>query len=304
MILGVINIGTNSTKALFAQTQASSWQELSRDLEITGLGEGLVKKGLLSPQAMTHTEEAVAKLAAKGDCLGAERIWVAGTAALRQATNSWEFQERLAKRGLKLEILSGQREAALSFTGMASSLSLSGPGLAFDLGAGSLEIMVGEGNKLKDAMSLPLGAGLLTEEFLKSDPPVEEELQNLEAHLGALLAAVTFESGGWLVGVGGAVTALCQLAMGQREYSRGLHGQKLTYNQIRKLYTQLAGLSVAERTGLPGFENPKRARIAPAGAAVILGLLEASGIQELAVSEAGILEGMMTVVVNILENFK
>jgi exopolyphosphatase/guanosine-5'-triphosphate,3'-diphosphate pyrophosphatase len=304
MILGAINIGTNSTKALFAKVQASTWKELSRSLEITGLGEGLCE-GHLSPQAIARTEEAVVKLTQEGRALGAERIWIAGTEALRKATDSHRFQKRLAKRGLNLEILSGQREAALSFTGMTKGLTLSGSGLAFDLGAGSLEIMLGEGNKLKNAVSLPLGAGFLTEEFLKSDPPTIRELQTMEEHLCSAFDTIPFRAGHWLVGLGGGVTALCQLAMGQREYSRNLHGQRLTLIKIKELYAQLSGLSTLERTALPGFENTKRARIAPAGAVVLIKLLEATGAQELVVSEAGILDGMMAfMTLDFLGKFK
>ena len=293
MIFSAINIGTNSTKALFAQAHNDTWQELSRDLEITGLGEGLGKTGLLSPQTMARTEAAVVRLVAKGRALRTEKIWVAGTAALRQAENSHQFQELLAKSGLKLEILSGQREAALSFAGLAHGLPLSGSGLAFDLGAGSLEIMEGESEELQRTVSLALGAGLLTEEFLNSDPPTHEELQAMEEHVDKTLSSIAFKARGWLVGVGGTVTALCQLAEGKRVYSRDLHGARLNLDQIEELYRYLSMLPLMERTSLPGFENPKRAKLAPAGAAVVAKILSTYRRAELLVSEAGILDGMM-----------
>lgn len=225
--------------------------------------------------------------------MGAQRIWLAGTEALRQAANSHEFQRHLAAKGLEIQILTGQQEAALSFAGIKSALSLTGQLLAFDLGAGSLELMAGKDGELRQTASLPLGAGRLTERFFISDPPRGEELQTLEAYLEAALALQAFPAGDFLVGVGGTVTVLCQLARGQKEYSPDLAGAKLTFAQLERSYRQLSGLSSAERTALPGLANPRRAKLSLAGVAVIYKLLEFYRAPELVASQAGVLEGMM-----------
>jgi exopolyphosphatase/guanosine-5'-triphosphate,3'-diphosphate pyrophosphatase len=294
MIFTAINVGTNSTKALFVRINDAGWEELSRELEVTGLGEGLAS-GCLSEAAMVRTEQAIMKLVEQGKKLGSSSFWLTGTQALRQAANSQEFQRRLAQRNLKLQILTGDQEAALSFAGITSNFSASTPILAFDLGAGSLELMAGQ-NKLDKAVSLPLGAGLLTENFFNSDPPAPAERQALENYIADILKEYTFPGYKLLIGVGGTVTVLCQLALSQREYSRDFHGEKLAYSTVLRLYREISSLSLNQRTSLPGLENPRRAKIAVAGVGVVKKLMEIYQAPELIVSEAGILDGMIEAV--------
>lgn len=290
-MLVAINIGTNSTKALYAAPTASGWRALAKTLEVTALGEGLGQQQLLSLKAMERTVTAVEKMVAKAT--EPASVWLTGTEALRKAENRAEFQARLQMLDLNLEVLSGEEEAALSFLGLTSGLSLKGPGLAFDLGAGSLELMTGSGGELIEALSLPQGAGVLTERFLKSDPPLPRELAALQKELAETFNSLALEQNGWLVGVGGTVTALLQARKGIWEYSSSLHGQKLTVSDTSELFAELSGCSASQRTAMAGFQHLKRAQLAPAGALVVLELLKATGQNEFVVSDCGILEGMV-----------
>ena len=213
-----IDIGTVTARLLVADVAADgAITELHRDTAICNLGVGVDKTGLLDPAAIARVEEVVGRFvrtidelqpadggpaASNGeaaanddadadggdaDAAGADssdgRIVVTAnaTSASRDAKNSGDFVAVLAKLGVELSVIPGQKEAGLSFAGATSAF----PGervVVLDVGGGSSEIIAGQaGGAPVHAHSFNIGCRRVTERYLHDDPPAPEQLADAAA---------------------------------------------------------------------------------------------------------------------------
>jgi exopolyphosphatase / guanosine-5'-triphosphate,3'-diphosphate pyrophosphatase len=293
---GVIDIGTNSVKLLVAGEVGVSPRILRERAIITRLGEGLAERGRFAPEAMDRTLRSVAALAAEARRLGVPRPVAIGTDAFRSAANRAEMVRRLRREaGIDLEVLSGRREADLSFSAATSDQPGDGRVGVVDVGGGSTEIAWDEGVRRR-RISLPLGAVRLTERHLPTDPIRSEDFQRLIARIRASLASAVRGSGTRLdrvVAVGGTAATVAAMQLGIRTHDPSrIHGLRLTRSQIYVWLIVLSLLTVRQRLALPGLERG-RADIIVAGAAVLAGVLGALRVPELTVSVRGLRYGVL-----------
>jgi exopolyphosphatase/guanosine-5'-triphosphate,3'-diphosphate pyrophosphatase len=148
---------------------------------------------------------------------GIARFRAAGTGILRVSTNAHQFLEAVRRTtGISIEILSGEEEARLSALGVLSVFhtTTTGPTCIFDLGGGSVEFTWVHSGRIRETVSLPLGAVGLTEQFLLSDPPLKQEIGRLREHcLETLRTRITInKSVSCLIGTAGTVTTLTAMA--------------------------------------------------------------------------------------------
>ena len=186
-----INIGSNSCRLRIAKVVAHQLRTLAEDREVTRLGASVFESGLVSPEAMVATLRALKRFQRAVQTHGVDRIRVVATAAMRDARNAAAFQAWVkAETGWTLEIISGLEEGRLIHLGvMAGGAVGSEPGLAgkvllVDLGGGSCEITLSEHKRIKETISVPLGAVRLTEKFLQADPPPPEGLARMRQWIG------------------------------------------------------------------------------------------------------------------------
>lgn len=292
MILGAIDIGTNSVRLLVAAYADGRFRTLYRDLVTTCLGAGLITTGFLSPRGRESTLETVVRFAALAQRLGSEKTTVFGTSAMREAADGAEFSRLLAeKTGVPVEILSSETEAARGYSGVVNSLPELSRALVFDLGGGSCELTWQSGDTLI-THSVKVGAVYLTEKFLYHDPPAAGEVASARECLYACFSHVGLPSA-QLVGVGGTVTSLAAMAMEMVEYDPArVHGYRLGREKVRLLLQDMLARTCPERQKLPGVQK-ERAAILPAGTLVVDTLMEASGASEVLVSEGDILLGSL-----------
>ena len=174
-----------------------------------------------------------------------------------------------------------------------------GPFMIFDLGGGSTEFVYGEQGHQR-VQSLPLGAVVLTQKYLMSDPPGEEEMGALEREVDDLLkkafpGAGFLEEEGFLVGTGGTVTTLGAMLhhVGIEEISpKRMNGLILRKEQLEDLFDRLRTATLDERLELPGLDRG-RADVIPAGCAAVLRILRFFRSRQLVVSMSDLLEGMV-----------
>jgi len=290
MKVAVIGIGSNSVRMLLAQLEGSSGRRLRRDRTGTRLFAGLDEKKCLTQEAMDTTIQAVRRMAESARAQGAEEIRLFATSATRDAANRAEFSQRLlAEAGLKLEICSGDEEAALSFLG-ATGEGYCG---VIDIGGGSTEIVVGEGRQIRCAFSCQMGAVRLSRRVPLSchgDIPAVEMVAAdiLEEKLREHPALTLPEK--W-VGTGGTFTTLAAMVRGvhwtERTY---MHGTVLTLSEIEKQARLLAGMTVEQRKEIPGLQ-PNRADIVVHGICILTAAMKRLGIAQITVSEYGNLDG-------------
>src|SRR5579863_495040 len=181
-----IDVGSNSCRLKIARVVAHQLKTLHEDREVTRLGASVFESGLVAPEAMTATLRALKRFQRAVQAHGVDQIRVVATAAMRDARNGPAFQAWVkAETGWHMEIISGLEEGRLIHRGlMASEPGVSGRVLLVDLGGGSCEITLSEKKRIKETMSVPLGAVRLTEEFLPVDPAPPEGLARMRQLIG------------------------------------------------------------------------------------------------------------------------
>lgn len=294
MTLAAIDIGTNSVKLLVGRVSGRTVTPLLHRTVITRLGEGLQKSGEICDEAADRTIEALTEFQSLARERGAERIQAVGTLALRAAGNGKEFVERVSREaGLEIRILSGEEEARLSFQGAAGA-SKAEQVLGIEIGGGSTQIMVGNRAKLHASWSLPMGAVVLTEEFLRTDPPAADEMMAMSAAIRRLLQPVVARVGkdGELVGIGGTVSAiLTQLRKNDGGDPREFHQTSVSFETISALSIHLSLKTIAERERM-GIEKG-RADIITAGAWILTAAMSHLEASDLRASAHGLRHGLL-----------
>lgn len=299
-----IDVGTNSVLLTIAlATPEGPFAELER-ATITRLGEGVDRTRRLSPGAEARTLEC---LEAYAELLGernVDAVALVGTSALRDAAGGEHFMQRAREIvGAELEVISGRREAELTFRGSMSGITVSGPVTVFDVGGGSTEVIhgrveLGDGGSrslhIEHAESLDVGSVRLTERHVTSDPPTAPELAAVAAHVRGLLGALPqAPQPSTLLGVAGTLTTLAALDQGLVTYeAERVHGSHLRSEALDQLVQRLAALPLAQRQALPGLE-PRRADVIVAGAVLAREILRWAGAAETLVSDRGVRWGLL-----------
>ncbi len=185
-----IDIGSNSCRLKIARVAAHHLKTLHEDREVTRLGASVFECGLISPEAMAATLQALKRFQRAVQLHGVDQIRVVATSAMRDARNGPVFQAMVkAETGWGMEVISGLEEARLIHLGVigsgesqaesASETGAAGRVLLVDLGGGSCEITLSERKRIKETASMPLGAVRLTQEFLPSDPAPAEGMARM-----------------------------------------------------------------------------------------------------------------------------
>jgi exopolyphosphatase / guanosine-5'-triphosphate,3'-diphosphate pyrophosphatase len=295
--VAVVDIGTNSTRLLVADVEDGRVAaELDRDTEVTRLGEGVDSTGRLSDDAIERVSSTCAGYRERIDALGAERVVAVLTSAVRDAANGGEFRETLHRRfGFEANVISGEREARLTYRGATGWRAHEGPLLVLDIGGGSTEFVVGAGDDVEFHVSTQIGSVRFTERHLHHDPPSDEEVAACRAAVRAGLEDAvpahvrTRPAGG--VAVAGTPTSFAAVEMELVPYDRDrVHGHRLTRAAVERILADLAALPLARRREVPGL-HPDRAATIVAGGAILAETIGAFGLDSMDVSERDILEG-------------
>lgn len=304
MKLASIDIGTNSTRLMIAEKNGNGLKILLRFTEITRLGEEVDKTHLIKPEAAERTLNTLLNYSELIRIEKVGSIRIAATSAMRDAQNSSDFLKKVKEEtDFDVEILSGEEEAHLSFSGVTydfrqSNFLANGERiLVIDIGGGSTELIVGMPEKEEEIFSLELGCVRLTELFFKSDPPNEIEIKNLIDHIHKsvlpALKSIFKYFPVLVVGVAGTVTTLAAILQKLVVYdSQKIHRFKLKTEEVARLFQELKDKPIVERKKVIGLE-PKRADVIVAGAAVLYEILKLLEVEEITVSERDILDGLI-----------
>jgi exopolyphosphatase / guanosine-5'-triphosphate,3'-diphosphate pyrophosphatase len=295
--VGVVDLGTNSTRLLVAEVQDGDVVELDRRTTVTRLGEGVEATGRLGDAAIARVSEALAVYREVLDRLGAVEVVAVATSAMRDAENGPAFRDRINERfGIDARTISGDEEARLTFLGATSGRQAGAETLVIDIGGGSTEYVTGQaGSDPGFHVSTRMGSVRHTERHLKTDPPTAEEMAALaEDARGIVEADVPTEVRGRVeegIAVAGTATTLAAIAQELDPYDpEKVHGYRVGAAACERIVAQLAALTVAERRRVTGL-HPDRAPTIVAGAVILLQSMRAFELDEIEVSEADILHG-------------
>jgi exopolyphosphatase / guanosine-5'-triphosphate,3'-diphosphate pyrophosphatase len=292
-----VDIGSNSVRLKIARLQAGRLRPLHEDREVTRLGEGVFSSGFLTPESMAETVKVLRRFHRATQQIVTDSVRVVATSALRDARNSQAFLEWVrSATGWRVEIISGVEEARLIHLGLISGSRVdSRPTLMMDLGGGSCELTVTQGGHIRDAVSLPLGAVRLTNEFLRHDPVRKGELKRLRGfvtrEVNRVVDRIATAKIKTVIATSGTAAALAAVASHLR---KGVNRQRLMVSraEMSRIAKRLARLPVAERRKIEGI-GPRRAEIIVAGATVYHELLERLHLKGFRYSPLGLRDGIL-----------
>jgi exopolyphosphatase/guanosine-5'-triphosphate,3'-diphosphate pyrophosphatase len=219
--VAVIDIGSNSVRLVVYEALARSLIPIFNEKTLCGLGREVQSTGLLAPDAVDKALTSLKRFRALCRVMQVGRVFAIATAACRDASNGPDFiakAERIC--AVKIEILSGPREAKLSALGVISGIHYP-DGIVGDLGGGSLELIDVRRNSVRSGVTLPLGGlalqDLAHKSLKRADRIVREAIDEVD-----LLAA---GRGRTFYAVGGTWRALARIHIIQSEYPLGvMHG--------------------------------------------------------------------------------
>jgi exopolyphosphatase/guanosine-5'-triphosphate,3'-diphosphate pyrophosphatase len=309
--VAAIDCGTNSIRLLVADVTEHddgtvALRDVHREMRIVRLGEGVDATGRLGVAAIMRTRDALADYTMICRRKGAERVRMVATSATRDASNRADFFTMTRELlGVEAEVISGDEEARLSFTGAVGDLEpADGPFVVADIGGGSTELVVGTWDgklaEITGALSVDIGCVRITERCLRGDPPTPDEIAAARAFAAETLApafdAVPVAGARTWIGVAGTVTTLSAVAQNLPEYdSERTHLSRLGNDDLARTAQRLLGATRAERAANPTI-HPGRVDVIGGGALIAEVLAEKlaalAGIREMVISEHDILDGI------------
>jgi exopolyphosphatase/guanosine-5'-triphosphate,3'-diphosphate pyrophosphatase len=298
MRVAVVDIGTNSTRLLVADVDRGALTEVERRTEVTRLGQGVDRDGVLSEEAIGRVLTAVGGYRRRIDLHGAERAVAVLTSAVRDAANGAQFAARVRdEHRLDARVIDGDEEARLTFLGATSSRPADDPTptVVIDIGGGSTELVVGSARKVSFHVSTQVGVVRHSERHIRTDPPRATELDALAAEVRAsFAAAVPVDMRGRpraAIAVAGTPTSLAAIDLDLECYSTdAVQGHVLTLGACQAMLGRLAALPEAKRREIRGL-HPDRAPTIVAGTVMLIETLRLFGLHETEVSDQDILHG-------------
>ncbi|MBA8816741.1 exopolyphosphatase/guanosine-5'-triphosphate,3'-diphosphate pyrophosphatase [Microbacterium halimionae] len=300
MRLGVLDIGSNTVNLLVADARTGVRPVTSTTFrQVLRLMRFLDSRGAINPDGVAALEEAATLAREAAEREGVEAFLTIATSALREATNGPETIARIeAITGVPLHVLDGPGEARYTFLAIRRWFGWSaGNILMLDIGGGSLEVAAGADELPDVALSVPLGAGRVTVEFLPEDPPQAAHIRRLRDHVREQLAPIRDALAGrpqpdHIVGSSKTIRSLARLAgttqPGWAEEDRLI----LTRSALKSWIPRMAAMPAEARQQLPGI-TPERTFQIVGGAVVLHATMKALGVDELEVSPWALREGVL-----------
>ena len=274
-----VDIGSNTVLFLVGDVDSKGKVSVVDEaLFASGFGRDVFNYGHLAEETIVRNIAVLRALKLRAESRGASTILCCGTSAVRNAANSREFADRVKRElDLKVEIISGEEEARLTYLGYLSGIEKPESRIyLIDIGGGSCEVIAADGIDIVESVSLDIGAVRLTEKIPLGDPPDESKYPMMEKEALSELAKLEPLTPSWgkLVFSGGTVTALAALELGLDSYSGGaIEGFPITIGQVKSTQERFLSMSLSERRRLLSFE-PDRARVIIAGTAIVLAFMK------------------------------
>ncbi|HEY1660977.1 MAG TPA: Ppx/GppA phosphatase family protein [Verrucomicrobiae bacterium] len=297
----VIDIGTNSIKLLVADVRNGVVSPVQEESRQTRLGKNFYQTRRLQPETVAATAEAVWEFAEIARERDARSIRVIATSAARDALNKHDLISTVERAAaLKVEIISGEQEAAWAFQGVTANSDLAKmPLLLLDVGGGSTEFILGYKTKRDFSESFPMGTVRLLETFPHSDPPVRAELEKcrkwikdflktkVRPQLGPLLQSKGYRET-QLTGTGGTVSILARMETKMVRFDREkIEHTVLSLERITAHRKNLWNLPLAQRREIVGL--PKmRADVILTGVLIYEIVMQEFGFTQLRISTRGL----------------
>ena len=295
--VAAIDCGTNSIRLLIADINGDNFQEITREMEIVRLGQGVDATGKFDPEAIERTLSATKKYAEIIASKGVEKIRFCATSATRDASNRDLFIDGVREiLGIEPEVIPGTEEAELSFIGATKELvHTESPYLVVDIGGGSTEFVLGT-KEVEYAKSVNIGCVRMSERHLNKAPQdplaIQRAIHDIDEAIADAAYIVPIKEAKTLIAVAGTATTVAAAALGLSEYDRhAIHLSRIPASKVFEV-AQMFSLMSREEIAALGYMHPGRVDVIAAGSLVLSRVMLATGASEFVASESDILDGM------------
>jgi len=301
MRMAALDLGTNSFHLLIADVhQDGTFTPLSREKEMLRLGDHVSREGLIPAAAADQAVATVRRMKMLAEAADAPEVVACATSAIRQAVNGCDLVDRIEhETGVEVDVINGLTEARLIFGAIRASVLLEPePALCFDLGGGSLEVMVGAASGMQWATSKNLGVARLTHDFVHSDPILKSDRRALRDHLRDTLRPIAEETSRYepklVVGSSGTLEDLARMVATRRDSQRPVSLNQLSFSrdEFLPLHDDILSSKASERRKMDGLE-PRRVDLIVAGSTFLATAMDVFDFEEMTVSEWSLREGIL-----------
>ena len=299
MKVSVIDLGYNSLKLVnYDVRRDNSFVAYGQQSVLAKVGEGLDQTGFLGDKPVRRTIKTLKQFRAIVDLEQSNHVLPVATSAVREAGNREDFlKQAYQEAGFKFKVLSEKEEAVYAFEGAKSATSVHA-GLFFDLGGGSLEIVIYSEPTIRKILSVPLGGLRLTDLYAKPDGSyTKKNYARMRKRILELLPEKKHlppSKNLDLVGVGGSVRALARYDQMRREYPLNkLHNYSMKKNAVESVHRALRRMSTRTLKKSPAI-GQERSQSIIAGSLVVHLLMEKIGFRKLIVSTHGLRDGVLS----------
>jgi exopolyphosphatase / guanosine-5'-triphosphate,3'-diphosphate pyrophosphatase len=301
MRIAALDLGTNSFHLLIADVHPDgSFTPLAREKEMLRLGDSVSREGFIPPEAADVAVATVRRMKMLAEAADATEIVACATSAIRLAANGDELVDGIEREtGVKVDVINGLTEARLIFGAIRASVLLEpAPALCFDLGGGSLEVMVGTASEMLWATSENLGVARLTADFVHSDPISKADRRALRAHVTTALRGVAREVRPFdpklVVGSSGTLEDLAAMVAARRnaQVPASLNQLTFTRDEFLPLHDEILASKASERRRMVGLE-PRRVDLIVAGSMFLATAMDVFEFDEMTISEWALREGIL-----------
>ena len=301
MRVAAMDLGTNSFHLLVADVHPDGHIDpIVREKEMLRLGDVVSRHGHIPPTAADQAVATVRRFRMLAEAASTDEILARATSAIRRATNGADVVDRIEEEtGVQVDVISGHEEARLIFGAVRASVVLDpAPALCFDLGGGSLEVMVGDTRGMQWATSVPLGVARLTTELVHSDPVGKRDRralrERIEEELTPVRAAVAGYSPRMAVGSSGTLEALAHMTAARRDEDvpSTLNQLTITRDEYLVVHKEILGSTADERLRFAGLDA-RRVDLVVAGSMLLATAMELFDMDSLTISEWALREGIV-----------
>lgn len=294
MISAALDLGSNSFLCLISEKGQNGKLRVIEDRSIiTRLGQSVQKEGKLSKDGLLRAAQAFSEFKTMMDTHNVSVVKAVTTAAAREASNFSELQDLGLQYNIPIELISGEKEAELSFLG-AVAQEKKMKSLLIDIGGGSTEMAYYSSETDLFLRSLSLGSVRLGEMFITDWAVLDRE--SLEKMRDQIFKMLELSWGderppakNW-VAVAGTPTSLKAVELGVFDVEK-INGSKMTLADVKAVNKILLDMPLTERRKAPGLQ-PKRADVIPVGGLILETLMSWAGIEEIEISTGGLRYGL------------
>ncbi len=293
MLKAIIDLGTNTFNLIIAEIDGNEFHLIHSEKDGVALGMGGIHRNLITEDAINRALKTLRKFKETIDFYNVKHVKAFGTSAIRDALNAKEFVGYIQRElDIPIEIINGNKEAELIFSGVARTHDLIIPGIIMDIGGGSTEFIAYKDNHAIEMVSLNIGVSRIYQQFKLSNPLKQHEIDLIESFLD-LESCGFFEKRQEtiLIGASGSFETFYEF-IERKPFPECQHALPLKMEELTNILNEMIFSSEEEREMNPWI-IPIRKKMAPIAAVKTKWVLSKLPAKQVYVSPFSLKEGAL-----------